>query len=347
MTTAGSTAPQTDWPTLAAKVAFLQRPDAYPDRPARVEAVETHLSWVFLTTDRVYKLKKPVTHEHADLSMLAARERNSREELRLNRRLAPDVYLDAVPLTHTSDGTLHLGGGDIPVDWLVVMKRLPQASSLQARLSAGLASPDDIVRIVDRLVPFYRVADRLAIAPAAYARRFKNRIARDCDHLRHPTLGLPAGRILDVKEQAVDFVERHADLLRARAAEGRIVEAHGDLRPEHVFLMPEPVIIDCLEFSRQLRLLDPAEELGYLALECAHLGADWVGAVLLDAYRSRSGDPAPGPLVAFYQCRRALLRMRLAMAHLGDAPVPDPSKWRRQALGFLALAEACARASID
>ncbi|MCK6453042.1 MAG: hypothetical protein L6R19_19675 [Alphaproteobacteria bacterium] len=327
---------------MEAKLAFLTRSDAYPDRPPRVDVIETHLSWVFLTPDRAYKLKKPVTHEFVDLAKLEQREWNCREELRLNRRLAPDVYLAVVPLTFSEAAGLALDGDGGPVDWLVLMKRLPLDATLHERLISGVAVRDDIDRIAARLAVFYRDADRAAIRPGEYVRRFRQHIGHECDRLLVPSLGLPPDRIFALRNRALGFLDGNAEALRRRAEEERIVEAHGDLRPEHVFLLPEPVIIDCLEFNRKLRLLDPVEELAYLALECAHLGAAWVGQALLSAYRAASDDPAPELLVPFYQCCRALLRTRLAIAHLADAVVRDPAKWRRQAFAYLELAERCA-----
>lgn len=342
MTTDGTKTLGRPEPEAEAKLAFLKRPDSYPDRPARVDVIETHLSWVFLTPDRAYKLKKPVTHDFVDLARLEQREWNCREELRLNRRLAPEVYLAVVPLTFGETAGLALDGEGRPVDWLVLMKRLPLDATLHERLISGVAVRDDIDRIAARLAQFYRDVDRAATKPGEYVRRFRQHVGNECDRLLAPSLGMPPDRIFAVRNRALAFLDGHAEALRSRAEEDRIVEAHGDLRPEHIFLLPEPVIIDCLEFSRRLRLLDPLEELAYLALECAHLGAAWVGQVLVPAYRAASDDPAPDLLVPFYQCCRALLRARLAIAHLADSVVRDPAKWRRQAFAYLEIAEQCA-----
>jgi aminoglycoside phosphotransferase family enzyme len=218
------------------------------------------------------------------------------------------------------------------------MKRLPREATLQARLPGGLVSPQDIERIADRLASFYRAAVPAPTDPDQYYQRFVDRIDRESETLLDQRFGLPAAQIRVAASRARAFLDRHRDMLCARAQDGRIVEAHGDLRPEHIFLMPEPVIIDCLEFSRDLRLLDPAEELGYLAMECAHLGARWVRDTLFAAYRARSEDVAPAALIDFYWITRALLRARLAIAHFKDEVVRDPTKWRRQALGYLDLA---------
>lgn len=331
-------------PDLAAKLAFLRDPRAYPKPTGRVEAIETHLSWVFLTDDRVYKLKKPVRHECGDLTTLEGRRHNCLEELRLNRRLAAPVYIDALPLVSRPDGKLHIGGEGIAVDWLVVMKRLPETTTLQRRIAEERVTATDIERIAILLARFYRAAAPVPVDPGAYWARLCARIERETQALTRPTLGLPAARIRSAADRARSFASNNRSLIEGRAEQSRVIEAHGDLRPEHIFLLPAPTIIDCLEFSAELRRLDPAEELAYLALECAHLGAHWIGEVLFAVYARETGDRVPDALVGFYRCGRALLRARLAIAHLDDPAVLDPDKWRRQAAGYLELAFADAAA---
>ena len=123
-----------------------------------------------------------------------------------------------------------------------------------------------------------------------------------------------------------------------RVRAGRVVEGHGDLRPEHVWLGEPPAIIDCLEFSAELRTLDTADELAFLALECERLGAPQLGRALLDAFAEFTGDvPAPA-LVDFYQAFRACVRANIAIRHLREARYRDDPKWPRRAREYLALA---------
>jgi aminoglycoside phosphotransferase family enzyme len=122
-------------------------------------------------------------------------------------------------------------------------------------------------------------------------------------------------------------------------SQGRIVEGHGDLRPEHVCLGPEPLFIDCLEFNRDWRVLDPADELAYLAMECEHAGAPWIGEVVFETYREATGDNPPLPLVRFYKAYRATVRAKLSAWHLKDHPDPaDQGKWIARAQRYLELA---------
>src|SRR5690606_21991313 len=116
-------------------------------------------------------------------------------------------------------------------------------------------------------------------------------------------------------------------------------EAHGDLRPEHICLTPEPVFIDCLEFKREFRLLDPVDELSFLALECEHAGAAFVGDIVFDTYRHATQDHPPEELICFYKSYRASLRAKLAIWHLKDSPIQQRSKWTYRAKEYLQLAK--------
>lgn len=332
-----------------AKVSFLRKPDAYPDRPSRVEVIETHLSWVFLTERHAYKLKKPARLSHVDFTSLTARRRNCLTEMLLNRRLAPDVYLGVVGLLARPDGSFRLGGRpgprdlearDLVADWLVWMVRLPQERRLDERIRAGALTPADIKRLGLVLTEFYGGGLAEPMPPADYQRRFEADIGRNLDVTLPQVTGSLAERARAAAATQVAFLSEHGRRLRARAAEGRIVEGHGDLRPEHVFLDGTPRIIDCLEFSRDLRLLDPVDELAYLALECERLGARRVGDAILDLYRVWSGDAADRRLIAFYRSSRASLRARLAAGRLDEAVGGRRGDWLARIDAYLRLATA-------
>lgn len=326
---------------VAERVAFLRQPRSYPEPTASVELRETHMSWVFLTDRYAYKLKKPVRRPFLDFSTLERRRANSEMEVQLNGRLAPGVYLGIVPLMREPDGRLALDGAGEPVEWLVKMRRLPDESMLDRAIAARRVPAEALARAAHRLTEFYATAARTGFAPDAYLRRLSERIENNCAVLIDRRYGLPAVRVEAVCAAQRAFLARHAGMIAARGAEVR--ETHGDLRPEHVCLTPEPVIIDCLEFNRDFRLLDPVDELAFLALECARLGDPAAGRVFLDSYRCATHDAAPPELVAFYQGLWAMLRARLSLWHLDDPAVRDREKWSALALDYLVLAETLVR----
>ena len=329
-------------PTLDAKVSFLSRPDAY--RPASGEVVcrETHMSWVFLVGDRVYKLKKPVRFPYLDFSSLARREAACRAELRLNRALAPDIYLDVVALVDTGTG-LSIGGAGTTVDWLVVMRRLDERRMLDGLIAERRVDIVKLDQLVGVLAQFYRSATPVFLAPAVHLADWKRSLAYNRRILLDSRFGIPAGLVRRLDRAQRRFLERRGDLLAARIRHRRIVQGHGDLRPEHIWLGDRVRIIDCLEFNPRLRVVDPFDEVAYLSLECERLGATWVGAFIERRMKRMLRDGPVEELFTFYRCHRATLRARLAIAHLLEERPRTPEKWPRLAASYLALADKSAR----
>ncbi len=325
-------------PSLQRKVAFLCRTDAYREGTREVRAIETHLSWVFLTDTRAYKLKKPARHDDCDLTTVTARAAHCRMEIVLNRRLSEGVYLGAVPLGLDRAGHLDLDRGGVVVDWLIRMRRLPAERMLDRIIGAHRLREGDLRPLVARLARFYRSLPPEPIGGAEFRSRFAARIARCVRELCEPRAQLSRVLVEDVGERQLAFLERHADAIDRRVALGRVVEGHGDLRPEHVCLEGVPQIIDCLEFSRELRVLDVAEELGFLALECERLGAPRAGREIFEDYAQRSGDVPDPAIVDFYQSVHACVRATLAAAHLAEPGRDDHERWLRRAAEYVQLA---------
>jgi aminoglycoside phosphotransferase family enzyme len=329
---------------LAAKIEFLKRPEAYPGRVSGVRAVETHMSWVFLTEAHAYKLKKPVRTPFLDFRSLAARRRFSYAELRLNRRLAPAIYLAVVPLKIGPEGRLRLGGEGRTVDWLVKMRRLPQTLPLDHRLRDRRLGETDVARLARLLADFYRSAKPVPMSSTAYRRRFEVNIRTNRRELSRREWKLPAKLVRSVTAAQLAFLEQHPSLFDERTHAKRIVEAHGDLRPEHIYLGPKPLVLDCLEFNRSFRIADPADEMSFLALECERLRSRQVGAQLEQRYRRLTGDRVPERLLQFYKSERACLRAKIAILHLREPGVRRAAKWRRRAVQYLNLAHKFVRA---
>lgn len=330
-------------PLIADKVRFLANPAAYCHAPATVRVQETHMSWVFFAGDRVFKLKKPVRYPFLDFSTLALRKHFVTEEVRLNRRLAPHVYLGARSLTLGKDGTLALDGPGRVIDWLVEMRRLPEDRFLNRMIEAGAATPATIAGVADTLAAFYGRLPPAEIGSSAYAARFAAEHAETARVLADPALALDGARIADLVDWVNSALEAVRPAMDRRVAAGRIVEGHGDLRPEHVCLTDAPAIIDCLEFSPALRSVDPFEEIVFLGLDCARLGAGWVLPELLRRLSLALDDRPPRELLAFHWRYRALLRARLALLHLAEPEPRTPDKWPPLAWRYVELAEEAER----
>lgn len=297
------------------------------------------MSWVFMAGERVYKLKKPVRFAYLDFSTLDRREAACRAECRLNGRLAPDVYLGVVPLTILPSGLAISGDGPV-VDWLVVMRRLDENETLEAALRGGWLKPSQVDRLAATLAAFYAHAPRVPLEPEHYLVAWHDALAANCRVLLNARLGLPQGAVERIAQVQRRFAKKRSALLLERIRWRRFVDAHGDLRPEHIWLREPVTIIDCLEFAPKLRALDPLDEIAFLHLECERLGGR-PAAERIRRYLARAlDDDAASGLFLFYRSHRAMLRARLSIAHLFDANPRTPEKWPRRARLYLNLAAA-------
>ena len=231
---------------------LLHRAEA--DSPSsQVEQLETHISWVFLTADCAFKLKKPVRFEFLDFSTPSCRRQACEDEVRLNRRLAPDVYLGVVPIYQDGQGCLCLSGEGEPIDWLVKMRRLPAQRSLDRLISAGAVNERDTKQIADLLCRFFANAVPAGGEPETFCQSIERHVRANCRELRSAEYRLDSRQVQRVCEAQLRWLRLQRDVLEARLDDGRVIEGHGDLRPEHIYLENgTPVVIDCIEFNRDL-----------------------------------------------------------------------------------------------
>ncbi|MFW5825093.1 MAG: hypothetical protein ACOCVV_09020 [Marinobacter sp.] len=312
---------------LGAITEFLSDPGSYPEKTATPEIRDTHLSRVFLTDTRVYKLKKPLRYDFLDFTSREARRRNCQTEVAINSELAPEVYLGVVTLAREEQAGFNLEGRGRPVDYLVKMVRMPDRQNLEHQISENTVDGDHIDRAAARLAHFYRTrADQGPVRASG----FEKKIRRYADELRN--LPVAAGNDLPRLEQGLlALLQEH----RLEVENRRQVDAHGDLRPEHVYPGPSPVFLDRLEFDASLRLMDPLEELSFFAMECRRLGHDWIGQRFFDIHQQVTGVHATGNLIALYTGYRALLWAVLKARHLERNDQRKP--WDRLAREYLQL----------
>jgi uncharacterized protein len=304
---------------LQAIVEAMKRPEMYPDHPRSVEVRQTHVSYAFIAGHYVYKIKKPVRFAFLDACTLTRRHQLCLDEVRLNRRLAPDVYLGVVPILMRR-GEVVLGtasnGADAAatvVEWAVRMRRLGEDTMLDRMLAERRVSAPQIHAIAARLAAFHRAAATdqgwkhgAAASIWRLVRGNIGELAIDCADAIAP----------DEQDELESFAHRVIELrwglLNRRALSGRVCEGHGDLRCEHVSLAEDSVaIIDCVEFSEELRYVDIASDVGFLAMDLDRLGARGFSDELVGAYREASGDADLPLLIPLYKFHRALVRAKV------------------------------------
>lgn len=328
----------------------LSRPEAYPDAVGAVEVRQTHISVVFLAGECVYKLKKPVAPGFLDFTTLDRRLHFCREEVRLNCRLAPDVYLGVVPVTHTATGLRFEGGGEA-VEWAVKMRRLPNDATLLERLRRGEVTEPLVEALATRLAAFHRAAetnDRIAAFGRfdAVARSVRDVFARSERHIGSVLRANVFERIRALAEEAL---LRLQSLIVARAARGVTRDCHGDLHLDHVYYFPgvEPpndlVVIDCIEFSESIRCTDPVADSAFVVMDLAFRGRRDLGAAFAGAYFRAAGDDDGRALLPLYTAYRAAVRGMVDGLLLAEPEVPQAEREkaavRARAHWMLALTE--------
>lgn len=323
----------------ARKALALASPTSYSHDAGTIENIETHFAWVFLVGEYAYKLKKPSCSARGDLRSVEARRLSCEEELRVNRRLAPDVYIGVVPLVQCSDGRMHVGGEGTVIDWLVHMRRLDSASMLDRAIAAGTALPSRLGAVGFFLAQFYQTQPHVALQPHEYVDRVAAQIRTDEHALLAPELQLNGDYVWASVAAAWRAFAAVQSLLAHRARQGKIVEGHGDLRPEHICLADPPCVIDALEFSRDLRILDPAEELAFLWIECEQAGGEQAAAYVLESYCRSSRDIVSERLLDFYRSRRAMVRAKILAWHVCDTAVMNLAPWREHAYAYLRVSQ--------
>ncbi|MBA1145735.1 hypothetical protein H0Z60_01560 [Ectothiorhodospiraceae bacterium WFHF3C12] len=326
-------------------VAALSRPGSYPERTGSVGVRETHMSWVFLTDSHAYKLKKPLHYSYLDFRSADARRLNCEREVRLNRRFTTGVYQGVAAVRLATAGRAVIGPPTpSAADWLVVMRRLDERETLEARLADGTVTADDLAGPMALLLRGYDCRPRPSIPAFEYVNRLWRSAGGDASELCRPLFGLDARVVEAIRRDIHHYLARNADVVAGRVRRKCLVEGHGDLRPEHVYLGETPRIVDCLEFDRRLRLLDPVDELSCLGLHSERLGGAWVPGTLLEHYVDQTGDQPPAGLAALYTACRGLLWAKLAIWHLERSPT-DGRRWQEKAEHYLSIAAREARAA--
>ncbi len=321
---------------------FLSNPASYRERTAAVQFVETHISWLFFTDHFVYKLKKPLSFEFLDFSTVEKRKLACSQEVELNRRLARDAYLGVVPIVRLASGTLGMDRSGTPVDWLVKMHRLPADKSMDVLLQQGQLDARTLGLVASPLTKFYGQLPPVSLAVTDYHQRIERHIIANRDALLAASHQFDADQVARIHDLQHRFLKLAPDLLADRVLDGRIIEGHGDLRPEHIFLTSPPVIIDCIEFSAEFRTLDVVDELSFLCMESDALGAKWVGELVLEHYLRASGDQPPAVLLSFYRAYRACVRAKVFALRADQLPAPEREEAVSKAQTYLQLADSYA-----
>jgi len=290
---------------------------------------------VFLAGELVYKVKKPVDLGFLDFTTLEKRRTDCEDEVRLNRRLAPTVYLGVVPITREGDG-LRIGGGGPAVEYAVRMKRLPEEARLSAAIARGEVDRHEIEALGRRIAGFHRSA-ATSDEIARYGRfevvagNARENFAQT-ERFQGQTVSHPVWRRLRALTESA--LREHHDLIGNRARAGVTRDTHGDLHLDHVYRFPDRqppedlVVIDCLEFNARFRYADPVADVAFLAMDLAFRGYGALAGPFTDAYFEAADDAEGRTLLPFYFAYRAIVRGKVESFELDENEVPEGQRWQ-------------------
>ena len=307
----------------------LARPEAYPaPRPTTVKLVTTHISWVFVTDRQVWKLKRPVDYGFVDYTTVDRRRHFCHEEVRVNRRLAPDVYLGVVPV-RLEGGHYSFASTGTVVDYAVRMRRLPDSASAEGLLRDGALTHEHLHSLASRLAAFY------ATSPPGASWGSLDVLRTNVDE-NFVQVRPFVGRVVDattfeaVWRWQVGCLASNRPVFDARREQGRIRDGHGDLRLEHVYFeRDQPIVIDAIEFNERFRIGDVAADVAFLAMELDARSKPDLAASVLAAFARESDDYDLYGVVDFYLSYRAWVRGKVA-TFLATDPSVGPEKARRK-----------------
>lgn len=333
--------------TYSRLVEALLDTSAYPDQPEEVRLVQTHISNVFLTPDFVYKIKKPVDFGFLDFSSLEKRRFFCNEEVRLNSRLAPDVYLGVVEVVETDDGITLEGEGAV-VEYAVKMRRIPQESILDEMIRQERADVATMRQVGEAIAGFHRNAETIIREEQVETIAFN--VMDNFNHIEAFVGDATAStisrrRLDDLRKYSEGFLSRNRDLFEERVRTGFIKDCHGDIHSDHISITDKVAIFDCIEFSERLRLCDTVADAGFLSMDLEYLGRGDLARAYEKAYKDASGDNATDELWNFYKCYRAVVRGKVASLKSGESEVDGAERREaiRDAIGHFHLAHLYAK----
>ncbi|MDI7259980.1 MAG: hypothetical protein QME90_08680 [Thermodesulfobacteriota bacterium] len=305
----------------------LLNPNIYSDHPRTVGFSETHISLLFFTGNHVYKLKKPVDFGFLDFTSLEKRRYFCEQEVKLNRRLSPDIYLGVVKITHDQNRILLDGEGEA-VEYAVKMKQIPEELLMDQLLKRGKVTPEMIEKISEKLALFYSIAEtNETIKSFAKPERVKQDTDENFEQTEKYIDVAVSKDVYDVmKKRTNNFFWEKNEVFDQRIASDRIRDCHGDLRLEHIFWGKEISIFDCIEFNERFRYTDVAADIAFLAMDLDYHGRSDLNKPLIRTYIEKSGDREILKVFDFYKCYRAYVRGKVESFRLDDPNILEKEK---------------------
>jgi len=328
-------------------VEAMLKPETYPDPVNKIELVQTHISFVFITEKYVYKIKKPVNFGFLDFSTLEKRQIYCQKELQLNRRLCPHIYLDIIPINKT-DNKLHIGGDGETVEYAVKMLRLPQERLMSELLQKGQVTEQTIDEIAAIVAKFHSEAQTspeintfggLEIVKTNWTENFTQTQKYIGQTISQTDYDL-------IQQKIICFMDLNPDLFARRIADGRVRDCHGDLYSNNIFVTDPICIFDAIEFNDRFRYSDIASDVAFLAMDLDYQTRSDLSDYFIKQYIHYSKDTQLAQMLPFYKCYRAYVRGKVVSFRLDDPniSIADKALAVKEASAYFQLAAKYAQA---
>lgn len=305
-------------------IQYLQQESSYPHPAGDISLVQTHISFVLLAGDYVYKWKKPVDFGFLDFSTLEKRKYYCEQELQLNRRLCPDLYEQLVTINRDGDSFCLNGSGEV-VEFGIRMARMPGDRMMGRVMAAGELGRDHLDAIIDQLVPFYEAAaGDTAIQKFGLASSVAVNVLENFDQTENFV-----GQGALTKEQFDAIVSyskeflSHEDRFQARIDADKIRDCHGDMHSANICLTDPVYIFDCIEFNERFRYTDVAADVAFLAMDLDFHGETELSNYFIERFAEKSGDTGLLDMLNFYKCYRTYVRAKIALFTASDPAVDE------------------------
>lgn len=306
----------------------LKKPETYDSPVKEIRLIQTHISWVFLTGDFVYKIKKPVDFGFLDFTTLDKRKKFCTKELKINQMFSPEIYLDVLPVNRF-EYSIKVNGPGEAIDYAIKMKQLPQENLMDKMLDKNLIETKTIDKIVDILKEFYSktqtLSDPYSIGSLEtvkfnWRENFKQTrefIGKTIDQETFDT----------IERKVSEFMERKSELFKKRLRDGKIKWCHGDLHSGNIFIVGDKIyIFDAIEFNERFACSDIANDIAFLSMDLDFRHRKYLSDYFIKKYIEKSGDTEILRLLDFYKCYRAYVRGKVIGFRINDPNIPDFEK---------------------
>ncbi len=305
----------------------MQNPQLYDPQPQTVEIIQTHISAVFLTGTYAYKIKKPVDFGFLDFSTLEKRKHFCSEEIRLNKRLAPDIYLEVVPITKEQNHIV-INGSGTPVEYAVKMKQFPQKNIMTTQLQQHKITKQTIEELGNILIGFYiQAAHNKEIDSYGKPESVQQNIDENFEQTQN-IIGTVINKetYTFIKKANDTFFTYNKNLFDQRIKEDKIRECHGDLHSGNIVISTKPIVFDCIEFNKRFRYIDIASDIGFLAMDLDYQNHPYLSSHLIHHYLIHSNDTTLHNVLNFYKSYRAYVRGKVIGFQLNDPHIETDKK---------------------